>query len=290
VLPPARDGPRDPSHAAPIFYPLRPVNQPSTRKRPPRFNPRRAFFVHPSKMKILTSTEYSRFVSDPTNRPVRSNPRLLQSMKRHGWLDAYPMHVVKEGDRYKIKDGQHRFLAAKKLGIAVKFVVCQEGADIAAINDTQRPWTITDHVQSRSAGGDTDYQYLLQFSQAHNLPVGVSAAILTATNVRKGAGLAVRSGSFRVKDVEQAEKIARVVDATRQSVKWASHNLFIDAVRRCFSVEGFDVERLIKKIQAHPGLLSPQANLDGFLAMIETVYNYRASDRLSIVFAVRNGG
>lgn len=241
-------------------------------------------------MKILTSTDYDRFRFDPTNRPIRSNPRLLQSMKKHGWLYAYPMHVVKDGERYIIKDGQHRFLAAKKLGLPVKFVVCEVGADIAAINDTQRPWTITDHVQSRSAGGDTDYQYLMQFSRAHKLPVGVSAAILTATNVRKGAGIAIRGGSFRVKDIEQAEKIALVVDATRQHVKWASHNLYIDAVRRCFAVEGFEVDRLIKKIHTHPALLTPQANTDGFLAMIEAIYNYRAGERLSIVFAVKNGG
>lgn len=239
-------------------------------------------------MKILTSKDYSRFKFDGTNRQIHSNPRLLRSMKRHGWIDAYPMHCVKNCTGYIIKDGQHRFLTAEKLGIPVKFVICEDGADIATINDAQKPWTIADHVDSRAAGGDPQYQYLLQFSQAHKLPVGISAAILNVSDVHKGVGSAIRGGTFCVKNSERAERVALIVDAARKHVKWAAHNLFIDAIRRCFGVKGFSADRLVKKMNAHPGLLVTQANLDGFLAMIENLYNYKTSDKLSIVFAVKN--
>lgn len=239
-------------------------------------------------MKILTSKDYTKFHFDGTNRPIRSNPRLRKSMKVHGWLDAYPAHVVKNGAGYIIKDGQHRFLEAEKLGLPVKFVVCNDGADIAVINDTQRPWLISDHVHSRAAGGDPHYQYLLQFSKSHDLPVGISASVLCGTDVKNGMGRAIRSGRFEVKCSEHAERVALVVNAARKHVRWASHHLFIDAIRRCFGVKGFDANRLVKKINAHPGMLITQANLDGFLKLIEDIYNRNSQDKLSIVFAVKN--
>jgi len=240
-------------------------------------------------MKILASKDYSKFRFEATNRPIRSNPRLVRSMKAHGWIDAYPAHVVKNCTGYIIKDGQHRFLAAEKLGIPVKFVICEDSEiSVSQINDAQMPWRISDHVHSRAAGGDPDYQYLLQFSTAHKLPVGICASILNNADVRKGMGAVVRGGTFKVKSPEHAERVALIVDAARRHVAWAGHCLFIDAIRRCFGVKGFSADRLVKKMHAHPSLLVVQANLDGFLAMLENVYNYKAGDKISIAFAAKN--
>ncbi len=41
-------------------------------------------------------------------------------------------------------------------------------------------------------------------------------------------------------------------------------------------------------MHAHPGLLVIQPNLDGFLGMIEHLYNYHSGDKLNIAFLAKN--
>jgi len=41
-------------------------------------------------------------------------------MKRHGWLDAYPMHIVKSGGQYVIKDGQHSSVETHEVWLRIR--------------------------------------------------------------------------------------------------------------------------------------------------------------------------
>lgn len=239
---------------------------------------------------IYQSSAWHLFDFDETNRAIGSVTKLKSSIREYGFLDAHPIHVVKRGSRYVIIDGQHRFTAAKVLGIPVKFVICKdEDVLISRINDAQSKWTIKDHVGSLATKGNPQYQYLLNFSMSHNLPVGICAALLSHSNVKRGVGDRVRGGDFVVSNSEHAEQVALIVKEARRHVRFASHNLFIDAIRRCLGVKGFDANRFVKKMAAHPGLLIVQANLDGFLDMIETVYNYHSGQKLNIAFPARNG-
>lgn len=238
---------------------------------------------------IYQSTSFHLFELDVTNRALRSLSKLRLSMKKYGFLDAYPIHVIKRGAKFVIIDGQHRFSVARELEIPVKYVVCEDSDIlISEINDTQTKWTIADHVESLATKGNPQYQYLLNFSRSHKLPVGISAALLAQTNVKRGLGSKVRGGGFAVSDSEHAEKVASVITEAAKVGRFAKNSLFVDAVRRCIGVKGFDIVRFVKKMHAHPYLMVAHANLDGYIGMIEAIYNYHASAKMPVAFLAKN--
>ena len=50
------------------------------------------------------------------NRDLDKTQRIEESMKKHGYIPAYPIHCVKNGTgKFKIKAGHHRFYVARKL-------------------------------------------------------------------------------------------------------------------------------------------------------------------------------
>lgn len=73
--------------------------------------------------RIYVTTDYSAFVKDADNREVRlmTRKRLLDSMKKYGCMSEFPIVVTECRDTGKliIKDGQHRFESAKRLGLPV---------------------------------------------------------------------------------------------------------------------------------------------------------------------------
>ena len=79
--------------------------------------------------KILHSSSYDQFVACPFNRDTKASllRKIKATMSKYGFLHGYPLHCWQGTGTQKgklvIKDGQHRFEAAKELGLPIAYII-----------------------------------------------------------------------------------------------------------------------------------------------------------------------
>lgn len=244
-------------------------------------------------MKIAKTSDYSQFAFSAENRPLNTaHPkfrRLVESMKKHGWLPSFPMTVTRDGaGKYIIIDGQNRFTAAKSLKIPVLFVCCDafNEINVSALNDTQRAWSMVDHVGSRAEQGDSNYVYLLEFVKRTGIPVRQAASLLWGNVADAGNVLnALKAGGFEVREVEYAERVAAVVCAVAKFRSWAHNTSFISALSKVMRIEEFNDALFIGKLNSHSASLPEiSTSCAGFVELIESMYNRKSRSPVPIKF------
>jgi hypothetical protein len=214
---------------------------------------------------------------------------MIVSMRAHGWLEPYPMHVVSRNGRFFIIDGQHRFKAAQSLGLPVLYVVGNDDTRISVsdINVAQSAWNHFDFACSYANQGNPHYIKLLDFSKRHKLPLGISAKLLMMKEAgRSTCTREIREGTFKAVNLQSAEMMADTILRLKRIVVWASNSSFICALIKAVQVRGFDFNVFIQRCESNPGLLVLQPTTDAFLQMIEHIYNYRTrpENKLAIKF------
>jgi hypothetical protein len=70
---------------------------------------------------IQESNDYQKFL--PRDDPPRRTPKRFFSMMKDGWLAEHPMCVEERDGVYIVMDGWSRFVAARQLGIPVRYIV-----------------------------------------------------------------------------------------------------------------------------------------------------------------------
>jgi hypothetical protein len=118
--------------------------------------------------------DYWKFKNLSQNRPLKIKHimRLVQSMKETGFRKEIPILVNRE---LEIIDGQHRFEAAKKLGIPFWYQVCDAKADIIVdLNCSQLSWTWEDVLNFYVASGYPEYVKLDSWIKENNLTLAIA--------------------------------------------------------------------------------------------------------------------
>lgn len=209
-------------------------------------------------------------------------------MRRYGWIDAYPMHTVRsENGKLKIKAGHHRFTVAKKLGIAVKFVVCDDDdISIQELERTTNQWSLKDYLKSFVHSGKEAYITVKEYHERTGINLTSSISMLggqaaASTNLQ----IKFKNGSFCLGDPTHAGIIADLVSHCKKcGIIFATHNLFVQALSKVAWVEQFDINRLKHKISVSPSLLEKQATLALFIDVLEMLYNRQCKDKVPLAF------
>jgi len=242
--------------------------------------------------RLRVTKNYDMFDFSPENRPADTKNRrdLRKSMQTHGFIPAYPLHCVRNGGtNYIVKDGQNRLRMAQELGISVWYVICDDDANISEINNTQRRWSTKDYAESFAAQGFKDYIELLEFADTHKMPIWQSACILASSGrINAGQTRRFREGKFKIRSREMADRIARIYRALVDINRGVGTKYFICALFAACCVKGFDDERLIKKAKAAPELLETRGERDGYLSVLENIYNRRIGHKFPLRVEAEN--
>jgi hypothetical protein len=237
--------------------------------------------------KIHESRDYSKFELTEINRNISISKNLEKSMKEHGFLDAYPLHCVRNGNgKLKIKAGHHRFDMAQKLGLPIKYVVSNDTATIHELEKATNKWTLKDYLISYWRAGYTEYHTLKEYHER----VGISLYSCISMLGGESAGShnlskKFMSGEFEVKGMEHANTVAELVlHADRCGFKWARSQHFVSALSKIVWVINFDFEQLKNKIQSHTSLMRQQATTHDYINMLDTVYNRNNSHRMPLAY------
>jgi hypothetical protein len=237
---------------------------------------------------IYTSTDYSKFIKDESNRATGNNKILKASLKNYGWLPEHPAIVIPDGGKFRIIDGQHRFVYAKELGLPVCYTLgSRTDIPIADTNNTQRRWSLRDYVTSYAGQGKKDYQRLIDFSNETGLSLVACTALLVGSGDCKSARDGVKRGSFKVRDEQHARNVIAVLQCASQFVPWTKNTFFVSAVSQVLLYSAAKVEVLCAKIRSHGGKLILCPTTEHFVEMLENIYNSNARQLTSISLAVR---
>lgn len=225
---------------------------------------------------ILETTDYSIFEVCEFNREVKKTKKLSASLKREGWVNAYPLHVRKNGKgKFKIIGGHHRFEEAQKLGLPVKYVVCTDTMDVCEIEDATNPWRMPDYLSAYIQIGDNDYIAIKDMSVQTGMGLSTCMSLLNGDlGVGFNGASNFRKGEFVIRARDYADKVASIVMLIKDHKKeWASSNASVNAIARIIKAGHADMTRFKKKINTFHQLLKKQATMQMYMDMFEDIYN-----------------
>lgn len=231
--------------------------------------------------KILMTKDYLKFSRDTgENRKldVKRHKKLVDSMKRYGFLSCFPIVVAPKGNLLIVKDGQHRLTIATQLELPIHYIVDETDFDVAVVNSAAKGWTIRDYAEKFAANGNPHYIEGLEFARTHGLPIGTAFALLAGTTSFGNFSETFLSGEYQVKDREWARAVAELYGPLIQLSPLVRNARFIEACMAVCRVKGFDLERMIRCAGRRRDKLASYSTRDAYLDMMEAIYNYGQKD------------
>lgn len=239
------------------------------------------------KYEVKSTTNYGLFELAELNRDVEAFKKVEKSMAAFGWIPAYPMHVMKGGNgKYQIKAGHHRFLAAKKLGIPVMYVVCNDPATIHDLEAATVPWSMKHYMQSYVRMGTPQYIAVKEYIEETGVPLGIAVSLLAGESAGSGNKTdAFKRGVYKLGDPTHANQVKAVILHMKKcGIPFASNSLFVQALSKVLRVDTVDINRLKSKIGTHAAHFEKQPTLQKYLEAIEAIYNRRSNAKAPLAF------
>ena len=228
-------------------------------------------------LKVNVTKNYRLFRRSPENRQTvfKKRKKLLQSMKKYGFLSCYPIVCRRNSaQELEVRDGQHRLAIAESLGLPVYWIEEPVDFDVPTVNNAAKAWGLRDYAETYASQGKAAYQEGLDFAEAHGLPLGTAFTLLAGTvgwtNVRE----AFASGAFAVKDRKWADRVAGIYSPLVGMAKQVRNARFVEACMAVCRVTDFDPRRLVQNANRCRDKLQSYSTRDAYLDMLEEIYNF----------------
>ena len=237
---------------------------------------------------VKQTSDYSIFSMADRNRTVcldsAKRRRLVQSMQQYGFIPAYPIYVYRTDGRMEVQDGQHRLAAARQLGLPVYYIEVSHGIDIPRIQNTQAPWTIRDYAESYANAGNPHYKQLLDFAEIHDIPLSTARAILSNRVGSQTGDMCAKfqRGEWKITSRENAERVVHLLSAITAVAPQCRSRFLIAALFAYSLLDGADDRQLTVNLHRKPELARQYGSRDGYLDMLEQIYNFRSRQAVPI--------
>lgn len=225
---------------------------------------------------VRSTKDYSLFELSPDNRQVclSKHRKLEESMQKYGFLRCFPMACYKRGVKWIIKDGQHRFEVARKLGLPVWWIESPEDFDVADTAAGQKSWQAGDYVNRFIRRGLKAYIELKDFCDTHKITVQVGAKLLSGTVSFGNIVDKFYSGNLVIKDRRWADVVASCYTGLCNLSKSVKNARLLEACMYAARVPNFDAGRLLSNAERCCDRLRPYSTRDAYLSMLEEIYNF----------------
>lgn len=223
------------------------------------------------------TTDYKQFKLMPGNRRVVKAhvKNLAQSMALYP--EIFQLKPILVNKHYEVIDGQHRLAAAKQLKVPVWYEkVGDVGANEAVIiNNNQRNWSMLDYARSYAAFGNEEYKAFLRIRDKFpTLPI---YTIMRYIGSKMASGsVKFRNGEFKADMIQTGEVYLEMLDELAEIYPRFAYHTPSQAVYRAFMQEGYDHDRMLKKLNMVPeGMVKLNGTNEEILRNLEDIYNFR---------------
>jgi len=237
---------------------------------------------------VYKTYDYSKFKLVDTNRIVNelSVRRLVESFKT-----LYLVTVLVVNERFEIIDGQHRFTAAKELGMPIYYLIVYGYGlkEIQTLNTNQKNWQRKDHLHSFCAEGNEAY---LEFNEFMNQfpELGISASLKIFTGLHGGSLSKVIDGKqLSMRDFENGNLAvtkngitkayinARKIMQFKDYFSGFNSRGFVTAILPLLDLSIYDHKRMLHKLKTSTIRLTTEATAKKYRALLQEIYNWKAA-------------
>jgi hypothetical protein len=237
--------------------------------------------------RIFEETDTRKFELLRFNRSIKKRKKLMASMVKHGWLDAFPMKVRVNGSgKLVVEDGHHRFEIAQELGIGFKYVICRDDATIYEIDAAVNKWTLEDFLTSHCRCSNEHYHFLAKFCEDTGISISDASSMMVGNSAGSSSHIEkFKKGDFTVTAMNNANNVkALVMHCKKHGIKWAHHHNLVLALSKVSWVDEFSVTRMKAKIKAFPYLVKKQPSLATYVELLDLIYNFKSTDKIPLKF------
>jgi hypothetical protein len=242
----------------------------------------------PATTMVFQSDEYKKFNMIQGNRSLDMNKikKILADIERGTNLLAYcPILCVEKGQKLEIVDGQHRYMVARKIKSPVFYIIGTSLSlyDIARMNSNTEKWKAKDFINCYKELGNDNYVKLEKLlTDFPGLPVTTAIALLATGKIAVGGSEPdkFQRGEFVASEQKQALHICKKVSAFDFNAKYSRP--FMQAVFKVIEAEVFNIDELIKKVNASSEMLQLQDHWRKYLTSMEEIVSKGKHKRIAI--------
>lgn len=231
---------------------------------------------------VYRTFNYDMFKIMHGNRIVRSNHlnKLIKSFEEEQLI--VPIIV---NEKMEIIDGQHSFNAAKSIGGPIYFII-NEGyglAQVHRLNNNNANWKVDEYMQSYCKTDISDYIEYREFKIKYGFGHQETLALLTGST--NNFSKIFNDGNLKIKDLKAASEMAEKLMDFQPYYKGFRRKSFVYAyIELVKNVAGFDHKEMLQKVKLQSTKLVDCTNKDGYLRLLEELYNYRRSEKTKLRF------
>lgn len=242
-------------------------------------------------IKIEQTTNYGKFKTIRGNRAINRThlKKLSESILDNNMLEANPIIV---DERFKVLDGQHRLLAAEKLGLPIYYVVVKFAtghiSEVQMLNSNLRAWSMNDFLNSYVERGNEDYIKLKKFMENTGLSRGISVMLLEGAKGKnmhgRGGTKDFKEGLFKASFVDFAEDIAKKLTELEPYCEdgVVTDREFVSAIVLVYRA-GITHEKLLEKLKAS-GKRVPWFNTRRqYIRLLEDILSYKSKTPIRLI-------
>lgn len=232
------------------------------------------------------TTDFSIFKFREDNREYDKNHlnKLIFEIEKSNDLNLHPIIVNSE---MEIIDGQHRYLAAKKLNLPVYYIVDENytPGKMIIFNSTQRGWKLSDYLNYWCHHGKEDYIKFREFSKDMGLSYH---ALIHWVDARSGSLYKrFKSGTFTfsigIPILEALVQVKRFI-LLLKSMNIKPQTIYVQiafhkALKEFFTNPLIDFDRFFDRFCKWPHSFVYFTSTEEYLEQLVNIYNYGMKSR-----------
>lgn len=225
---------------------------------------------------VQKTTDYSRFRFDARNRTPDPEyvDRLAAAIEKKNLLHLFPIVVARD---MTIIDGQHRTMAAQKLGVPVYWIASEEMTVLDAGELEFKHWENKDFLAFYCAQRKADYVTLREFWKKYDFLTLMTAAKLCNYESATKNTANFRRGLYKANDVSFGVKVAEaLLDFKRWGKPFYRQSEFVYAISNLMGNVHYDHSIMMARMEGASTKLVKCADTESYIALINEIYNFRA--------------
>ncbi len=226
---------------------------------------------------IESTKDYSIFQEIASNREVNRLhvKRLMESIEEKNLLHLFPISV---NGKMEVIDGQHRLAAAKKLKIAIYYMVDDSitKQDISIMNRIKKNWTLMDYINYYTIEKRTEYQKLSRILSKYS-EIGASTILSLLSDQGKRRTDEIKEGTWGMEQEEHAIKVLDILFSFKDRYSFYTDRSLVFALNIAIKSGQYDHAHFLQKLELQPRSFVKCVDTKQYLQMIEEIYNYHSS-------------
>lgn len=235
---------------------------------------------------IQKTRDYGKFKFLEFNRCVsqKNLENIIHSISVNNLLSSQPIIV---NEMLEVIDGQHRLLAASKLGVEIFYIIVPgiNKESMISLNSNKSSWKIDDYFNYWLNQGAIEYIKLNDFMKKHKLSLVTAIAVCDMWRSVK-ASKRFKDGDFVFnmgltdEIIMQVREITAMIEDRKKNVNFIKSSLFFKSLTLFLSNDAVNFDKFTENLERQMPYIGPQASIPAYVTMWTDVYNYKKKYKL----------